>query len=200
MSPTSRLRVLRGACAFLREHDSVTDGTLPAVTLVVGGAASGKSAYAESLVGESGLRQIYIATAEETDDEMAARIADHRARRSAAWTTIEAPLELAAALQANARTGNAVLIDCLTVWLGNLVMCKRDAGAETAALVTALGAVRGPAVVISNEIGYGIVPDNPLSRRFRDLHGTLNQAVAGVADRVVLVAAGLPLALKGDES
>lgn len=178
----------------------MTDDALPAVTLVLGGAASGKSAYAESLVAESGLRQVYIATAEETDDEMAARIADHRARRGGSWTTIEAPLELAAALQANARPGNAVLVDCLTVWLGNLIMCERDAGAETAALVTALGAARGPAVVVSNEIGYGIVPDSPLSRRFRDRHGALNQAVAGVADRVVLVAAGLPLVLKGGMS
>ena len=170
---------------------------LPAITLVLGGAASGKSAYAETLVAESGLRQVYIATAEETDEEMAAKITDHRARRGESWTTIEAPLELAMALQANARSGNAVLVDCLTVWLGNLVMRERDVGAETAALVATLGAVRGSAVIVSNEIGYGIVPDSPLSRRFRNLHGALNQAVAGIADRVVLVAAGLPLALKG---
>ena len=173
---------------------------LPAVTLVLGGAASGKSAYAESLVAASGLRKVYVATAEETDGEMAAKIAEHRARRGAAWTTVEAPVELAAALQANARPQNAVLVDCLTVWLGNLVMRERDAGAETAALAAALGALHGPAVIVSNEIGWGIVPDNPLARRFRDLHGALNQAVAGVADRVVLVAAGLPLALKGSVS
>lgn len=175
-------------------------GALPAVTLVLGGAASGKSAHAESLVAGSGLRPVYIATAEETDGEMAAKIAGHRARRGETWTTVEAPFELAAAVRSSAGPGNAVLVDCLTVWLGNLFVRECDIGAGTAELVAALGEARGPVVVVSNEIGCGLVPDTSPSRRFRDLHGALNQAVAGVADRVVLVAAGLPLALKGAAS
>ncbi len=174
----------------------MTGKPLPPATLVLGGAASGKSLHAESLVLESGLAPVYVATASADDDEMAARISGHRARRGEAWTTFETPIDLAGRLRETARPGAAILVDCLTLWLSNLLMERRDAAAETEALASALEAAGGPVVLVSNEIGYGIVPEDSLSRRFRDLHGALNRTVAAAADRVVLVAAGLPLVLK----
>lgn len=167
-------------------------------TLVLGGAASGKSAYAEDLVlGLTG-RPVYIATAQAFDGEMSDKIAVHQARRGAAWTTIEEPLDLAGAIAGADEPGAVLLVDCLTLWLSNLMADDRDIATETSRLVNTLGALQGQAVLVTNEVGLGIVPDNALARAFRNRHGSLNQAVAAAADRVVFVAAGLPLALKGE--
>ncbi|NBB82152.1 MAG: bifunctional adenosylcobinamide kinase/adenosylcobinamide-phosphate guanylyltransferase [Alphaproteobacteria bacterium] len=165
------------------------------VTLVLGGARSGKSRYAEELV-ERAPARTYLATAEAWDDEMRARIDAHKARRGAGWVTVEAPLALAEAIDTEARPDRAVLVDCLTLWLGNLMGAERDVDAEGRRLVAALDRARGPVVVVSNEVGLGIVPDNALARAFRDHAGRLHQAVAAVARSVVFVAAGLPLPLK----
>lgn len=167
-------------------------------TLVLGGAASGKSAYAEDLVLRLTGRPVYIATAQAFDGEMSDKIAVHQARRGAAWTTIEEPLDLAGAIAGADAPGAVLLVDCLTLWLSNLMADDRDIEAETARLVDTLGALQGQAVLVANEVGLGIVPDNALARAFRNRHGCLNQAVAAAADRVVFVAAGLPLALKGE--
>jgi len=170
--------------------------SLPSLTLVLGGARSGKSRYAESLLGGAG--GVYIATAEAIDDEMRARIAGHRARRGAEWTTVEAPLDLAGALgaQRSGAAGAGVLVDCLTVWLGNLMHAGRDIDREVRTLVESLAEPIAPVVLVANEVGLGVVPDNALARAFRDHAGRLNQALAARADRVVLVTAGIPLVLK----
>lgn len=176
-------------------------------TLVLGGARSGKSAYAERLVAGSGRPAVYLATATAGDAEMAERIAAHRARRGPAWTTVEEPLELVRLLRDGgilARyTGEdpesdrpAILVDCLTLWLSNLMHAGRDVEAEAAALCAALREADAPVVLVSNEVGLGLVPDTPLGRRFRDAQGRLNQQVAAAVPSVVFVAAGLPLALK----
>lgn len=164
---------------------------LPRLTLVLGGARSGKSRYAEQLIGTR--PAIYLATGEARDTEMHARIAEHQARRGANWTTREAPLQLAEALRGADRP---VLVDCLTLWLSNLLGAERDPVSETRTLVEALPAVRVPVVFVSNEVGLGIVPDNKLARDFRDHAGRLHQAVAAAANRVAFIAAGLPLLLK----
>jgi adenosylcobinamide kinase/adenosylcobinamide-phosphate guanylyltransferase len=171
-------------------------GSLPALTLVVGGARSGKSAFAEGLVVASGRPRRYIATAEAWDDEMRDRIARHQRDRAGDWTTVEAPLDLATAL-AEAHRDEAVLIDCATLWLTNHLLAEHDLAAETEALIAALAACPAPVVIVSNETGWGIVPENALARRFRDEQGRLNQRLAARADLVVTVIAGLPLALKG---
>ncbi len=172
----------------------------PWLTLVIGGARSGKSRHAEALVTAAPGPWTYIATADAFDDEMAARIADHRARRHGPWTTLDAPLGLPDAIVALPRDGGAVLVDCLTLWLSNLLLADRDLPAAARALVAALethaARTSRPLVVVSNEVGLGIVPENALARRFRDAQGRLNQEVAAIADQVVLVAAGLPLRLK----
>jgi adenosylcobinamide kinase/adenosylcobinamide-phosphate guanylyltransferase len=168
---------------------------LPPVTLVLGGARSGKSAHAEALVEGVG-GGLYLATAEAGDEEMAERIRRHRSRRDGRWTTREAPLALVEALIEVARAGRPVLVDCLTLWLSNLLHAGRDIAAERTRLVDTLADLAGPVVLVSNEVGLGIVPDNALARRFRDEAGRLNQAVAAVADRVVFLAAGLPLVVK----
>jgi len=167
-----------------------------AVTLVLGGARSGKSAHAEQLAAAQDGAPVYLATAEPGDDEMAERIAAHRARRGDGWRTVEAPLELAEALRAEARDGACVLVDCLTIWLSNLLFAARDVEAEVSDLMAALDEVAAPVVLVSNEVGLGIVPENALARAFRDHAGRLNQRVADAADRVVLVTAGLPMTLK----
>jgi adenosylcobinamide kinase/adenosylcobinamide-phosphate guanylyltransferase len=169
---------------------------MPPLTLVLGGARSGKSRYAEALIEEAAPAALYLATAEALDDEMRERIRHHRARRGARWTTLEAPLDLASALMEAARPERPVLVDCLTLWLSNLLMAGRDAEAAITELVQALPRLKGPAVLVANEVGLGIVPDNALARAFRDHAGRLNQAIAAEAQRVVLVAAGLPLVLK----
>lgn len=163
------------------------------ITLVLGGARSGKSAYAERLAGDGA---VYLATGQALDAEMAERIRLHRERRGPGWTTVEEPFALAAALVRHAAPGRPVLVDCLTLWVSNLMLADRDVATAGAELVRVLPALPGPVILVSNEVGLGIVPDNALARRFRDLAGRLNQDVAAVAGRVVLVAAGLPLSLK----
>jgi adenosylcobinamide kinase/adenosylcobinamide-phosphate guanylyltransferase len=171
------------------------DGPLPAATLVLGGARSGKSLFAEGLIASHPGAHVYLATAEAGDAEMAERIRRHRERRGAGWTTIEEPLNLPRALVA--ADGNAaVLVDCLTLWLGNLMAAGRDIEREAQALVEVLPRLAGPVVFVSNEVGLGIVPDNALARAFRDHAGLLHQSVAAAADRVYVMAAGLPLLLK----
>ena len=165
-------------------------------TLVIGGARSGKSRYAEQLLSAHDGTLIYIATAEAGDAEMAARIAEHQARRGAAWQTIEQPLDLVAALETHCRPAAAVLVDCLTLWLSNLMAASRDIAAETTRLVHAVPRLEGRAVLVSNEVGFGIVPNHPLGREFRDHAGRLNQAVAAAVDEAVFMVAGLPLRLK----
>ena len=165
------------------------------LTFVVGGARSGKSRYAEGLIAALPPPWTYVATAEALDAEMSERIGAHRARRGSQWRTIEAPRDLAAALTASATT--PVLIDCLTLWLSNLMLAGADIDAETARLEQALDAAKAPVIVVANEVGSGIVPERALGRKFRDLQGVLNQHIAARADRVVLVVAGLPLVLKG---
>lgn len=166
------------------------------LTLVIGGAASGKSAYAEALsLGFS--PRIYIATAENRDDEMAAKIAAHQSTRGAEWQTLEAPLDLAAAIE-NAAPDALLLVDCLTMWLANQMAADRDIHASTQRLISALTERKGPTICVTNELGAGLVPMERLSRQFRNHQGRLNQAIAAVSDRVLLVVAGLPLALKGD--
>jgi adenosylcobinamide kinase/adenosylcobinamide-phosphate guanylyltransferase len=165
------------------------------LTLVLGGARSGKSRYAEWLIATCPKPWIYIATAEARDDEMAERIAAHKARRDAGWQTIEAPHDLASALAA-APPAAAVLVDCLTLWLSNLMEGPFDIDAQTARLQQVLAGRPGPTALVSNEVGLGIVPDNALARRFRDLQGTLNQTLAAQAPRVVMMVAGVPVVVK----
>lgn len=165
------------------------------LTLVLGGARSGKSRYAESLIEALPEPWIYLATAEAKDAEMEARVAAHRARRGTGWQTIEVPHDLAAAL-AKLPKGAAVLIDCLTLWLSNRMLAAADMDLEITALEKALAAHRGPLVLVANEVGSGIVPDTELGRRFRDLQGLFNQRIAAEANRVILMVAGLPLIVK----
>jgi adenosylcobinamide kinase/adenosylcobinamide-phosphate guanylyltransferase len=178
----------------MMDHPLAIDGSQ--LTLVLGGARSGKSRYAEQVATASLPPWIYLATAQSFDDEMAARIAEHRSRRSQDWQTIDAPLDLAGALTALPRAAT-VLIDCLTLWLSNLMLAERDIDAEIERLEQAMLAHRAPLVLVSNEVGSGIVPDNALARRFRDAQGRLNQRIAARADRVVLLVAGIPLIVKG---
>jgi adenosylcobinamide kinase / adenosylcobinamide-phosphate guanylyltransferase len=169
---------------------------LPRLTLVLGGARSGKSRHAELLVEQAAAHALYVATAEALDDEMRARIAQHRARRGPRWTTIEEPLALAPLIAAAAQPARPILVDCLTLWLANLMQAGRDPGDEIALLLASLPALRGPVVMVANEVGLGIVPESPLGRAFRDHAGRLNRDIAAAADRVVFIAAGLPLVLK----
>jgi adenosylcobinamide kinase/adenosylcobinamide-phosphate guanylyltransferase len=169
---------------------------LPRLTFVLGGARSGKSRYAEGLLMNCAPPWVYVATAEAHDGEMMARITDHRHRRDARWRTVEAPIDLSGAIATHGSKGQAILIDCLTLWLSNVMLAGRDLTAEVQRLVTALGHSTGPMVIVSNEVGLGIVPDNALAREFRDAQGRLNMQVAAIADRAVLITAGLPLILK----
>lgn len=167
------------------------------VTLVLGGARSGKSGHAEALVRALPQPWIYLATAEPGDGEMAERIRRHQADRGPGWTTVEEPLDLPGALRTHAGPGRAVLVDCLTLWLSNLMFAERDIDAATAGLLDALADTAGTVVLVSNEVGQGIVPDNALARAFRDHAGRMHQRVAAAADRVLFVVAGLPMTLKG---
>jgi len=169
--------------------------SVPKLTLVLGGARSGKSRHAEGLIAALPPPWTYVATAEAGDEEMAARIKSHRERRGAQWRTIEAPQELAKALSACG--DGPVLVDCLTLWLSNLMLVEANVEEETAQLEETLAAANGPLVLVANEVGSGIVPSYPLGRRFRDMQGILNQRMAARAERVILMVAGLPLALKG---
>ena len=179
-------------------------------TLVLGGARSGKSAHAERLAADTGRDVVYIATASAGDGEMGKRIAHHRARRPAHWRTVEEPLLLAGAIERHSKADNIILVDCLTLWLSNLMFSDGrgypDAGlaelppllhAQRKALLDVLPEVSGDIVLVSNEVGMGIVPMGAVSRLFADEAGRLNQAVAGACGRAVFIAAGLPLVLKG---
>lgn len=165
------------------------------IILVTGGARSGKSALAETIVARFGGARIYIATAEAGDGEMAQRITAHRDRRGPGWHTVEEPLDLTGVLARTEGQG-ARLVDCLTLWLSNHMAEGRPTEPAVAALCAALRATRGPVVLVTNELGLGIVPENALARRFRDAHGWMNQAVAAMADEVWMAVSGLPLRLK----
>lgn len=169
--------------------------SVPAATLVLGGARSGKSRHAEALIATAPPPWLYIATAEIRDDEMRERVAAHRERRGGDWQTREEPLALASCL---ADAGRPALVDCLTLWLSNLMHAERDIAAETNGLLAALARRAAPTVLVANEVGLGIVPENALARRFRDEAGRLNQRIAAAAGSVVFLAAGLPLVLKGE--
>ena len=169
---------------------------LPALTFVVGGARSGKSRLAEGLVTGSGLPRHYIATAEAWDDEMRARIARHQADRGPDWTTWSAPRAVETVV-AQIPQGHVALLDCATLWLTNELLSGADITARSQTLLNALTACLAPVVVVSNEVGWGIVPENALAREFRDHQGRLNQQIAARADLVVGVMAGLPMVLKG---
>jgi adenosylcobinamide kinase/adenosylcobinamide-phosphate guanylyltransferase len=164
------------------------------VVLVLGGARSGKSRFAEGLADEIEGPRTYIATAEVFDEETRDRVARHVAQRGGTWTTVEAPLELGSAI-AGAAPG-FVLVECLTVWINNLMHYRRDAEHEVETLCGALAHGEGTIVLVANEVGLGIVPDNELARRFRDIAGRANQRIAAIADEVYFVAAGIPLTLK----
>ncbi|UFS64796.1 bifunctional adenosylcobinamide kinase/adenosylcobinamide-phosphate guanylyltransferase [Paracoccus denitrificans] len=167
----------------------------PCITLVTGGARSGKSALAESIAARHEGARIYIATAEARDDEMTQRIGLHRDRRGSGWRTLEEPRDLAGALARTDGQG-ARLVDCLTLWLSNLMADGDDPGPRVRRLCEVLGTQDSPVVLVTNELGLGIVPENALARRFRDEHGWMNQAVARVADEVWMAVSGLPLCLK----
>jgi len=164
--------------------------------LMLGGARSGKSAYAQELAEAAAPERVYLATAEAGDAELTERIARHQDTRGASWTTREEPLDLAEVLAAEARPGRVVLVDCLTLWLTNLMFSGRDVESEIAGLARAVGALGGPAILVSNEVGLSIVPETRLGRDFRDLQGRANAAVARASDAVVFVAAGLPRLIK----
>ena len=180
------------------------------IELIIGGARSGKSRLAETRAQESGLAVVYIATAHALDDEMERRVAHHRARRPEQWPCIESPLNLVATLRAQADAGTCLIVDCLTLWLNNLFFAGRAAQlaaageavdcpllvGETQALLDTLPTLPGRVILVSNEVGWGIVPMHPVSRSFADEQGRLNQRVAAACERVTLVAAGLPLELK----
>ena len=164
--------------------------------LVLGGARSGKSRLAQTRAEARGGRLIYVATAEAWDDEMRERIATHRADRGPEWTTVEAPLDLAATIAARSDPDTTLLVDCLTLWATNVMLAERELETEITTLAEVVTTFQGTLILVANEVGLGIVPDNALARRFRDFAGRINQAVAAVADEVVFVAAGLPLRLK----
>ncbi len=170
--------------------------TTRGVTLVLGGARSGKSVFAEQHAARSGLQKIYLATGEASDDEMKARIALHQERRGDDWTTFDAPIELAQEIATRSSGTSIVLVDCLTLWINNLITAALDLDTAFDDLAARLGDVRGPVVLVSSEVGLGIVPENALARRFRDAQGRLNQQMAALADEVYFLTAGLPMTLK----
>lgn len=169
---------------------------IPELTLVLGGASSGKSAVAEGLAKRSGRGLIYLATAEIHDNEMRAKVYKHKEMRGAGWKTVEAPLDLGPALN-RAPGDHVVLLDCITMWLSNHLLAESDLETAEANLMTALMTSAAPVIVVSNEVGLSVVPDNALARKFRDAQGKLNQKLAAKAGLVVNVAAGLPQVLKG---
>jgi adenosylcobinamide kinase/adenosylcobinamide-phosphate guanylyltransferase len=169
----------------------------PGVTLVLGGARSGKSVFGETLVLGSGLEPVYVATAQAWDDEMRQRIGTHKARRGAEWVSVEEADDLDSVLKREARPGRAVLVDCLTVWITNLMMAEADVAARSRRLCDTLAGIESPVVLVSNEVGLGIVPENAMARAFRDHAGRLHQDIAALAATVYFVAAGLPLKMKG---
>jgi adenosylcobinamide kinase/adenosylcobinamide-phosphate guanylyltransferase len=171
-------------------------GQVGRVTLVIGGARSGKSARAQAIAEAASPMRTYLATAQAFDDEMRERIARHRADRGMGWRTVECPVDLPEAIGREAQGASVLLVDCLTLWASNLLLTDADADAATDRLLAALAAASCPIVLVSNEVGMGIVPDNALARRFRDIAGRMNQRVAAAADTVLLMMAGLELQLK----
>ena len=167
------------------------------IILVLGGARSGKSAFSEGLVDRSGLAKAYLATGQVFDDEMKRRVGIHKTRRGPEWELVEEPLDLCGALSRISSEKKAVLVDCLTLWVTNLMMAERNQVGEAEMLVSALTTLPGTIVLVSNEVGQGIVPDNAMARAFRDHAGLLHQKVAATADEVYFVTAGLPQTLKG---
>ncbi len=165
--------------------------------LVLGGARSGKSSFSETLARQTGLERHYVATGRAYDDEMRARIARHRDDRGTDWITHEEPVDLVGTLAAVDAAGRVVLVDCLTLWLTNLMMLDADIPASSAGLLERLAASQATVILVSNEVGLGIVPENRMAREFRDHAGRLHQRIAAVADEVFFVAAGLPLRMKG---
>ncbi len=163
---------------------------------ILGGASSGKSSYAESIVLSTGCPRSYVATAQAWDDEMRGKIADHQHMRGPDWTTIEAPIDLIPALQTIPK-GHATLVDCLTMWLTNLMLAEADIDAAVDALAHHIPTHSGPLVLVSNEIGQGVVPDNAMARRFVGIQGRANQRIAAACDHAVFVTAGIPHVLKG---
>lgn len=170
--------------------------TPPKALFVLGGARSGKSRYAQARAEASAGKLIFIATAQAFDAEMTDRIAQHRADRGERWSTVETPLDLAEVIAAHDTPDTVLLIDCLTLWASNLMFEERDIPHEIEKLVRAIGEARGQIILVANEVGLGIVPDNVLARRFRDVAGSINQAVAAAADEAVMLFAGLPMWLK----
>jgi adenosylcobinamide kinase / adenosylcobinamide-phosphate guanylyltransferase len=166
------------------------------LTLVLGGARSGKSRTAEAMAMATPAPWTYVATAEPFDDEMRARIEEHKGRRGDEWQTVDAPTDLAGAIE-DAPEDGTVLVDCLTIWLNNLMFRKINVETAIENLEAALAEREAPTVLVSNEVGFGIVPDNAEARRFRDLQGQLNQRIAAMAGRVILVVAGIPVFVKG---
>lgn len=164
--------------------------------LVIGGARSGKSRYAQARAEATGLRPLFVATAQAFDDEMRERIARHREDRGTGWITVEAPLDLPEAIRAHDASDRVLLVDCLTLWVTNLMLAGHDVAIATDSFVGALTEARGSLVIVSNEVGWGIVPDNALARRFRDEAGRVNQRIADWAEEVQLLVAGLNLRLK----
>ncbi|MEP3275193.1 MAG: bifunctional adenosylcobinamide kinase/adenosylcobinamide-phosphate guanylyltransferase [Stappiaceae bacterium] len=179
-------------------HDAASDSELPAVksVLVTGGARSGKSAFAEALVIKSGKQRFYLATATAGDEEMESRIKTHQNRRGRNWQTVEEPLEIADTIMRLSSPDAIILIDCLTLWLSNLMMNEMDIDDQVDRLALSVRQTEGPVVFVSNEVGQGIVPDNAMARSFRDHAGRLNQTIGDACDAVYLVAAGQPLLLK----
>lgn len=174
----------------------MSDVQVPASLLVLGGARSGKSRYAQKFAEASGLSPVLIATAQASDAEMAARIARHAAERDARWCVIEEALDLDGVLRRDARPDRLLVVDCITLWLGTLFLRDLDPAAATRTLVETVTSLAGPVIFVSNEVGSGIVPDNALARDFRDAQGTTNQALAAACEAVVLMTAGLALDLK----
>ncbi|WP_075997185.1 bifunctional adenosylcobinamide kinase/adenosylcobinamide-phosphate guanylyltransferase [Salaquimonas pukyongi] len=170
--------------------------TPPQTTLILGGARSGKSRVAEQQVLATGLTPFYLATGRALDEEMRERIDKHRERRGKAWETVEEPLALADAVLQTALPGRVLLVDCLTLWVTNLMMADADVLRECESLIAALDSIRAPVFFVSNEVGLGIVPEDAMARQFRDLAGTVNQQMARRCEMVWFVAAGLPLKLK----
>jgi len=167
---------------------------LPSLTLVLGGQRSGKSAYGENLIGDA--KAVYLATAEALDGEMADRIARHQGRRGDQWTAVEEPVDIAGALLHHDQFGRPVLLDSLGMWVANLLGAQKNVARETSRLIKAVENLTCPLVIVSDEAGLGVIPDNALARQYLDAVGSTNQAVAAAADRVVMVIAGLPQILK----